>query len=111
MIGVVADDITGSHDIGSMFAKSGALVHVFSYNEGLREENINRWELPDVIILDTDSRFDSPKVAYHKVFQATKMLRKLGCQQFYKKTCSAFRGNIGPELDAMLDALDETLPE
>ena len=107
MIGVVADDITGSHDIGSMFAKSGALVHVFSYNEGLREENINRWELPDVIILDTDSRFDSPKVAYHKVFQATKMLRKLGCQQFYKKTCSAFRGNIGPELDAMLDALDE----
>lgn len=107
MIGVVADDITGAHDIGSMFAKSGALVHVFSYNEALSQEDITRWELPDVLILDTDSRFDLPEVAYRKVFQATKMLQELGCQQFYKKTCSAFRGNIGPELDAMLDALDE----
>jgi len=107
MIGVVADDITGAHDIGSMFAKSGALVHVFSYNEGLIQDKISRWQLPDVIILDTDSRFDSPQVAYKKVFEATRLLQALGCRQFYKKTCSVFRGNIGPEFDAMLDALAE----
>lgn len=107
MIGVVADDITGAHDIGSMFVKSGAVVHVFSYDQGLIPEDISRWQLPDVVILDTDSRFDSPEAAYNKVFGATKLLKELGCRQFYKKTCSVFRGNIGPEFDAMLDALNE----
>ena len=107
MIGVAADDITGAHDIGSMFAKSGALVHVFSYDQGLIPEDISRWQLPEVEILDTDSRFDSPEAAYNKVFGATKLLKELGCRQFYKKTCSVFRGNIGPEFDAMLDALNE----
>ncbi|HHV94258.1 MAG TPA: four-carbon acid sugar kinase family protein [Firmicutes bacterium] len=107
MIGVVADDITGAHDIGSMFAKSGALVHVFSYEEELSAEDIRRWGLPDVIVIDTDSRFDSPNAAYEKVFRAVRLLRVLGCRQFYKKTCSVFRGNIGPELDAVLDALGE----
>ena len=102
MIGVVADDITGAHDIGSMFVKSGAVVHVFSYDQGLIPEDISRWQLPDVVILDTDSRFDSPEAAYNKVFGATKLLKELGCRQFYKKTCSVFRGNIGPEFDAML---------
>ena len=107
MIGVVADDITGAHDIGSMFVKSGALVHVFSYDHRLTEEDISRRQLPDVLILDTDSRFDTPETAYNKVFEATRLLKGLGCRQFYKKTCSVFRGNIGPELDAMLDALNE----
>ena len=105
MIGVVADDITGAHDIGSMFVKSGALVYVFSYSEEVPV--IHQGGLPDVVILDTDSRFDPPKVAYDKVVRATKRLWQLGCRQFYKKTCSAFRGNVGPELDGMLDALGE----
>jgi uncharacterized protein YgbK (DUF1537 family) len=32
---------------------------------------------------------------------------RLGCKQFHKKTCSVFRGNIGAEFDAMLDALGQ----
>ncbi len=39
------------------------------------------------------------------MFAATRDLRAAGCRQFFKKTCSVFRGNIGPEFDAMLDAL------
>jgi uncharacterized protein YgbK (DUF1537 family) len=31
-------------------------------------------------------------------------LRALGCTWLHKKTCSVFRGNIGAEFDAMLDA-------
>jgi uncharacterized protein YgbK (DUF1537 family) len=108
MIGVVADDLTGAHDIGIMFAKSGALVHVFSYKQGLTEEDIRQWQLPDVLVLDTHSRFDSPDVAYDKTFRAARLLQRLGCRQFYKKTCSVFRGNIGAEFDAMLDALNES---
>jgi uncharacterized protein YgbK (DUF1537 family) len=44
-------------------------------------------------------------VAYRKVFAATKALAQRGCRQFFNKTCSVFRGNIGAEFDAMLDAL------
>jgi uncharacterized protein YgbK (DUF1537 family) len=102
MIGVVADDITGSNDIGIMFAKSNYTVHVYSYEENGFESNE-----PDVIVLDTDSRFDDATEAYQKVYQATKELEKRGAKQFINKTCSVFRGNIGPEFDAMLDALKE----
>lgn len=61
----------------------------------------------NVIIVDTDSRLDSPTVSYQKVFNATKKLKDAGCKTFFNKTCSVFRGNIGKEFDAMLDALDE----
>ena len=104
MIGVVADDITGSNDIGIMFAKSGYLVHVYPY-DAFDTRCHDSDELPDVLILNTESRFDKPEVAYRKVYEATEVLKALGCTHFYKKTCSVFRGNIGMEFDAMLDAL------
>ncbi|MEH7380565.1 four-carbon acid sugar kinase family protein [Bacillus sp. JJ1533] len=103
MIGVVGDDITGSNDIGIMFGNSNYTVNVYSYENGMNLPEQNA----DVVVLDTDSRFDAESDAYKKVFGATKTLQKLGVQQFFNKTCSVFRGNIGAEFDAMLDALDE----
>lgn len=106
MIGIVADDVTGANDIGIMYAKAGYATHVYTYNadKGL---TLQAAERPDVLVLDTDSRFDSPEKAYAKVFQATRDLRRIGCSAFINKTCSVGRGNIGAEFDAMLDALDE----
>jgi uncharacterized protein YgbK (DUF1537 family) len=104
MIGVVADDITGANDIWIMFAKSGYLTHVYTFEDAMCFEAA---AMPDVAILDTNSRFDSPEIAYQKVFKATKLLQKEGFNQFFNKTCSVFRGNIGAEFDAMLDALNE----
>jgi Uncharacterized protein conserved in bacteria len=105
MIGVVADDITGANDIGIMFAKSGYRADVYSYDnfQGIAGPNGK----PDVLVLDTDSRFDDAATAYRKVYQATKILQELGVERFYNKTCSVFRGNVGAEFDAMLDALGE----
>jgi uncharacterized protein YgbK (DUF1537 family) len=102
MIGVVADDITGANDIGIMFAKSGYLVYVYRY-DAFRISDIK--SLPDVLILNTDSRLDDAAVAYKKVFYATELLKDMSCTHFFKKTCSVFRGNVGVEFDAMLDAL------
>jgi uncharacterized protein YgbK (DUF1537 family) len=102
-MGVVADDITGSNDIGIMFAKSDYLTHIYSFKEdALTKEDLSA---PDILILDTNSRLDPPDVAYDKVFAATRELYQAGCRQFHNKTCSVFRGNIGAEFDAMLDAL------
>lgn len=106
VIGVVADDITGSNDIGIMFAKSDYLTHVFSYDLDNGFKPLGDPQ-PEVLILDTDSRLDQAGDAYQKVFRATKDIRKAGATQFFNKTCSVFRGNIGAEFDAMLDALEE----
>lgn len=105
-VGVVADDITGANDIGSMFANGGYLAHVYPhdrYDPLPRDDQAH----PDVVILDTNSRLDAPDIAYRKVFDATKRLLAAGCVRFFNKTCSVFRGNIGAEFDAMLDALDQ----
>jgi uncharacterized protein YgbK (DUF1537 family) len=105
MIGVIADDITGSNDIGVMFGKSGYIADIYSY-EPTTLIQLSQ-EKPDVLIFDTDSRLDDVNKAYDKVYQATKDIQKAGAAQFFNKTCSVFRGNIGAEFDAMLDALEE----
>lgn len=106
IMGVVADDITGANDIGSMFAKAGYLTHVYSYpGRGAYAVQRSVVAPPDVAILDTNSRLDPPDVAYREVYAATEELRAAGCTRFHNKTCSVFRGNIGAEFDAMLDAL------
>ncbi len=104
-MGVVADDVTGANDIGIMFAKMGCLTHIYSLNAGGSGYDLSKAEHADIIELNTNSRLDLPGMAYRKVFDATISLKKAGCKQFFKKTCSVFRGNIGVEFDAMLDAL------
>lgn len=102
MIGIVADDTTGANDIGIMFSKNNYLTKIVTFEEGM--ELLSD---ADVVIIDTDSRLDIPEVAYRKVFAAAKQLQAAGCTLFHKKTCSVFRGNVGREFDAMLDALGE----
>ena len=104
-IGVVADDVTGANDIGVMFRKGGYRSAVFP----LCLLSLCDWKKEcedlDVIIIDTDSRFDNPKTAAGKVAQAAALLQELPCDRYFKKTCSVFRGNIGAEFDSMQDAL------
>lgn len=103
LIGIIADDITGANDIGIMFAKADWQTEVYPYP--FLHEKVGTFPL-DTLIIDTNSRLDSSKKAYEKVYASTKNLQLLGCKQFFNKTCSVFRGNIGAEFDAMLDALD-----
>ncbi len=100
MIGVIADDTTGANDIGVMFAKHGYLTQIATWQDG----DALLDPAADAIVIDTDSRLDPPELAYKKVFAATRRLVELGCTPLHKKTCSVFRGNIGAEFDAMLDA-------
>jgi uncharacterized protein YgbK (DUF1537 family) len=107
MIGVVADDITGANDIGIMFAKAGIVTHVYAYGDfEPRTAFAEGGPRPGAVILDTNSRLDDAETAYAKVFDAANRLREAGASLFINKTCSVFRGNIGAEFDAMLDALN-----
>ncbi len=100
---VIADDVTGANDIGIMYAKAGMDALVYNYGDGTPQD----YQPCDVLIVDTDSRFDSRENAYRKVYDALKKVPKEGVVQYIDKQCSVFRGNIGAEFDAMLDALEE----
>ncbi|WP_261301372.1 four-carbon acid sugar kinase family protein [Paenibacillus andongensis] len=105
MIGIIADDITGANDIGIMYAKANISTHVYPMEAWTgRDQSYGGY--PEVLVLDTHSRLDTPDDAYTKVYQMTKRLQEAGCERFINKTCSVFRGNIGAEFDAMLDALE-----
>lgn len=97
---VVADDITGANDIAVMYAKSG--LKTVTYTCGTRRL-FQTGE--SVCVADTDSRFLEPEEAYRRVYDAVKLAPD--CDRYFDKQCSVFRGNIGAEFDAMLDALEE----
>lgn len=103
MIGIVADDITGANDIGIMYAKNGYLTEVYTFPATPPKGE----QAPDVMIINTNTRLDSREKAYQKARESTEILQAHGCSQFFNKTCSVFRGNIGAEFDGMLDALGE----
>lgn len=106
-LGIVADDITGSGDIGSMLAPRGWAVRVFTaaaFDDPWRVAGRLAQSRTDCAVIDTDSRFDHPDLAREKVRRACEILLAWGAERLYKKTCSVFRGNVGAELDAMLDA-------
>jgi len=105
---VAADDITGANDIGICFANGGYRSAVFPL-ELIRDRDLQKEARGlDVIIIDTDSRFDDPGTAAAKVAAATQLLKELSCDRYFNKTCSVFRGNIGAEFDSMQDALGVT---
>lgn len=101
-IGVVADDITGSNDIGVMFAKNGYAVRVVSLSA---KPCAADFEGTDVLVINTASRLDTAEDAAIKSTLAAKFLKDNGCRMIYTKTCSVFRGNIGASFDAVQDVM------
>jgi uncharacterized protein YgbK (DUF1537 family) len=65
----------------------------------------------EVLSINVDSRHDTPKVAYEKISVLIKHAKQYNIKYIYKKTDSALRGNIGAELEAVLNEFGiEQLP-
>lgn len=99
-LAVIADDFTGANDTGVQFSKKGLKTVVISNLDNL--PTIDGFF--DVIVVDTDSRFDSKEKAYKKVFSTVRALKDMGVNYIYKKLDSTLRGNIGSEIEAALEA-------
>ena len=102
---MIADDFTGALDTGIQFAKNGALTKLF-IGSGWEEELFPE-SLTEVLILDTETRHLSPELAYETVYRIVSKAKKFAVDCIYKKTDSGLRGNIGSELEALLDASGE----
>lgn len=98
---VVADDFTGANDTGVQFRKAGLKVHVIISTYQLKED----LEHTEVLVIDIESRFDTKEEAYQKCYRLGKQLYDLGNIIVYKKMDSTLRGNIGAEIDGLMDAL------
>jgi uncharacterized protein YgbK (DUF1537 family) len=103
MFGSVADDLTGANDLGVMIARQDVPVRVL----------LDPWELPapanayPALIVEAGTRGDDPATAYARTREATRRLLEWGRRPLYKKMSSTFQGNIGVEIDAMLDEAGE----
>lgn len=98
---VIADDFTGALDTGIQFVKHGISTQVYT-TKNFRD--IKKIE-PDteVLIIDAESRLMLKEEAYRTVKEIAGWARELGVEIIFKKTDSALRGNIGSELQAVLD--------
>ncbi|GIW76567.1 MAG: hypothetical protein KatS3mg104_1630 [Phycisphaerae bacterium] len=95
-ITILADDLTGAAEIAGILRRFGqqpALIH---------HRHFIRTPLP-VQVINTDSRLLQPQHARTRIRQ---VLSKPTCYGlFFKKIDSLYRGPIGPEIDATLEAL------
>lgn len=98
---IVADDLTGAADSAARCRQAGlpawVLVDGVAWPESLQP--------PAAVAINTDSRHLEPQEAAERVADALKQIPQLPNARWYKKIDSTLRGNIGAELDAMLDWL------
>lgn len=98
-VAIIADDFTGSNDTGVHFSKEGfETVVIFDID---KIENIDK--KTHVVVVDTESRGDDPKIAYKKAYKAAEKLNEKSFKYIYKKLDSTLRGNIGAEIDGVMD--------
>lgn len=102
-VAVVADDLTGAADTGVQFRSVAEPFHLLR-SEPRMGAGVS--EAPNGLALYTNSRHDSPAAAGRKVRQAADLIKRYSPRVVYKKVDSCLRGNIGPEIDALLDALE-----
>jgi 2-keto-3-deoxygluconate permease len=99
---IVADDFTGATDTGVQFSKRKLKTIVISDNDHISRS----LEDCDVLVVDTESRFDDKDTAYRKIFETGKIIKAENVKYIYKKLDSTFRGNIGAEIAALMDSLE-----
>ena len=96
---IIADDLSSATDCGAQMVRSGLSVVV----------PLGGYSLPtqaraaQVISVDTDTRSLSAVRAYAKVKAATEQLVSEGWTHFYKSVDSTLRGNLGAEIEAVLE--------
>jgi len=99
---IIADDLTGANATSILLTKLGYKSAAFL---GLEEYNNSANKNFSAISINTDSRGEDMDLAYERVSNVTKEIKKLKPALISKRIDSTFRGNVGAEIDAVLDQL------
>jgi uncharacterized protein YgbK (DUF1537 family) len=100
-IAIIADDLTGASDSGVQFARKSIETRVIF---DLKHFAIDTKE-SDAVVIDTDSRSVSRDEAYARVKKVSAEVNRFGFKHVYKKLDSTLRGNLGEEIDAVMDEI------
>jgi D-threonate/D-erythronate kinase len=98
-LAIIADDLSSATDCGAQVVRSGLSVVVPLGGYSLPTEA----RTAQVISVDTDSRSFSADQAYAKVKAVSQQLVAEGWANFFKSVDSTLRGNLGAEIEAVLD--------
>jgi len=99
---VIADDLTGAHEIGMILVgcKKRSFVLIKEPGDAEIESLLNHY---DALVIDLDSRHLDGKRAYERVKAVLDCSEKIRSGLMYKKIDSTVRGNLAEEIDAILD--------
>ncbi|MDD9268195.1 four-carbon acid sugar kinase family protein [Paenibacillus sp. GCM10023248] len=99
-IAIIADDLTGASDSGVQFARKGLQTQVvFDIKQVANQQAV------EAVVIDTDSRSVAREIAYANVKAAAEQVQQAGFTHVYKKMDSTLRGNLGVEIDAVMDVM------
>lgn len=101
---IIADDFTGSNDAGVQLVNKGMTVNVFFdwQHANFCENNSNTEHTNSVMVINTESRATTSEEAQKRI--KTVMANNSKDKHCYKKIDSTLRGNIGAEIEALLDS-------
>lgn len=100
---VIADDLSGATDVGAQFGKAGVRNMVVLAHAMDQFDFSRAFEANSVVLVDTQSRHLSPAEAGKRIVQVLEKTAAAKVDVVYKKTDSTLRGNIGAELEALLE--------
>lgn len=97
---IITDDFTSAMDNGAGFSEKGLKTVIITDLHHI-EKVLNN---VDVLVIDTESRLNKKEDAFQKVMEIAKILNNYEIDYIYKTIDSTLRGNIGAEIEALMDA-------
>jgi uncharacterized protein YgbK (DUF1537 family) len=105
---LIADDLTGGADAGAQFAKKNLRTLLLSPQKN-EKVYFQKYISQDVLVINTNSRDLSPEEAYRLISSLLTEYEERLFPILYKKIDSTLRGNIGYEIDAVLEKTNNHL--
>jgi len=102
---VIADDLTGANATGVLFENQKCKIATFLDLLTYFKEEKGAYKDYDVISINTDSRSIAKEEAYNRVATVTNSFKDENLKLLSKRIDSTVRGNVGSEIDAVLDSL------
>jgi uncharacterized protein YgbK (DUF1537 family) len=104
LLGCIADDFTGATDLANNLVRAGMRV-LQTIGVPVAAVDVE----VDAVVVSLKTRTIAPANAVEQSLKACAWLQAQGARQIYFKYCSTFdstaQGNIGPVIDALMDAL------
>jgi uncharacterized protein YgbK (DUF1537 family) len=102
---IITDDFTSAMDNGAGFSEKGLKTAIITDIHHIEKVFNN----VDVLVIDTESRLNKKEDAFQKVMKVAKILNNYKIDYIYKTIDSTLRGNIGAEIEALMDTTGRDL--